>query len=158
MKIYAELTGNRKKRGIKSPCDNNCEGRCIYDCFVLNEKSNAIYYHGAQGVLKTLDVLTAPGATGKTKVIVTPATEGTNTWVYKTGTAPTAVTYGTALTAPADPTRAADGSYTYKFAGWSTDGKTVIALPETVTYTATYTAQRTRMISMIKTGLEDDHA
>jgi len=49
--------------------------------------------------------------------------------------------YGAALTAPADPTRAADGSNTYKFAGWSTDGKTVItALPKTVTADTTYTA------------------
>ena len=46
--MYAELTGNGKKHRIKSQCDNKivCEGRFIYDCFVLNEKANAVYYHG----------------------------------------------------------------------------------------------------------------
>lgn len=48
VKMYADLTGNREKYGIKSPYGNKivCEGRFIYDCFVLNEKADAIYYHG----------------------------------------------------------------------------------------------------------------
>lgn len=53
------------------------EGRFIYDCFVLNEKSKAIYYHGSQPVLKDLTVMTAPGASGKTQLIVPPVLEGT---------------------------------------------------------------------------------
>jgi hypothetical protein len=49
VKIYAELTGNRKKQGIKSLCGNKfvCEGRVLYDCFVLDNKKDAIYYCGA---------------------------------------------------------------------------------------------------------------
>ena len=46
--MYAELTGDSKKHGIKSLCDNKfvVEGRFIYDCFVLNEKADAIFYQG----------------------------------------------------------------------------------------------------------------
>lgn len=46
--MYADLTGNCKKYGIKSLYGNRtvCEGRFIYDAFVLNEKANAVYYHG----------------------------------------------------------------------------------------------------------------
>lgn len=46
--MYADLTGNREKYGIKSLYGNKivCEGRFIYDCFVLNEKADAIWYHG----------------------------------------------------------------------------------------------------------------
>lgn len=47
--MYAELTGNCEKHGIKSLCGNKIvmEGRIIYDAFVLNKKKSAIYYHGA---------------------------------------------------------------------------------------------------------------
>jgi len=47
--MYAELTGNCEKHGIKSPCGNKfvAEGRIIYDAFVLNNKADAIYYHGS---------------------------------------------------------------------------------------------------------------
>lgn len=46
--MYAELTGNCEKYRIKSLYGNNfvCEGRVIYDCFVLDNKKDAIFYHG----------------------------------------------------------------------------------------------------------------
>lgn len=46
--MYAELTGNGEKYRIKSLYGNKivCEGRFIYDAFVLNEKADAVYYHG----------------------------------------------------------------------------------------------------------------
>jgi hypothetical protein len=49
VKIYAELTGNRKRPRIKSLGGNKivCEGRVLYDAFVLNNKAKAIYYCGA---------------------------------------------------------------------------------------------------------------
>ena len=62
-----------------------CEGRAIYDCFVLNEKADAIYYHGSQGVLKTLTVMTAPVAesSAQTAVIINTEAETGHTFVYK---------------------------------------------------------------------------
>ena len=35
------------------------EGRVVYDCFVLEEKADAIYYHGSQAVLRQLNVTVA---------------------------------------------------------------------------------------------------
>lgn len=78
------------------------EGRMIYDCFVLDNKANGIYYIGGSGVMRTLDVQTAPSVSvGKSIVIVAPAAEGSNKRYYKTGTSLTAVTYGTAITTAA---------------------------------------------------------
>lgn len=76
------------------------EGRFIYDCFVLDNKVNGIYYIGSSGVLRTLNVITAPSVTvGKTNVIVAPAKDTGSTWYYKTGTSLTgAPTYGQAMT------------------------------------------------------------
>lgn len=75
------------------------EGRFIFDCFVLDNKVNGIYYIGGSGVLRTLDVQTAASVTvGKTRVIVAPAADSGNSWYYKTGTALTTVTFGTAIT------------------------------------------------------------
>ena len=45
--------------------------------------------------------------------------------------------YGDAVTAPANPTRAADNTYTYAFAGWDAD---VVNCAGNATYTATYTS------------------
>ena len=47
-KRYADLMRNHKKYGIKSLYDNRfvIEGRFVYDCFVLNEKADAIWYQG----------------------------------------------------------------------------------------------------------------
>lgn len=77
------------------------EGRFIYDCFVLNEKADAIYYHGAQPVLKPLNILTSgDGEAGTVHVLVEPfAPEGGNTWKYvlsSDAASLTVPTYGTA--------------------------------------------------------------
>ncbi len=69
------------------------EGRVIYDCFVLNEKADAIYYHGAQPVLRNLDVTAAKLDDGSLKVIVNPEAESGCSWYYKTGKAAETVEY-----------------------------------------------------------------
>lgn len=78
------------------------EGRFIYDCFVLNEKADAIYYHGSQPVLKVLNVTTAATDVDKSTIVVEPgALEGAKRY-YKTAaenSALPAVTYGTAISA-----------------------------------------------------------
>lgn len=78
------------------------EGRTIYDCFVLNEKRNALYYHGGQSVFKTLDAMTAATAAGKSTLIINGVLGATgNKWYYMTATAAsglTAITYGSAIT------------------------------------------------------------
>lgn len=76
------------------------EGRFIYDCFVLNEKSNAIYYHGGQTALKTLGVVTSATAASKSTVVVNGVKEGAK-WYYDTASTVaglTAVTAGSAIT------------------------------------------------------------
>jgi N4-gp56 family major capsid protein len=76
------------------------EGRFIYDCFTLNEKADAIYYHGSQAVLKNLIVGTAATSANKSTIIVTTPQEGATRY-YMTAAAAsglTAVTYGTAIT------------------------------------------------------------
>ena len=77
------------------------EGRFIYDCFVLNEKADAVYYHGSQPVMKTMQVLTAGTAEGKSTILVTPgAPETDHTWKYETAATAaelTAPVYGTAF-------------------------------------------------------------
>ncbi|NCC85090.1 MAG: hypothetical protein EOM03_13320 [Clostridia bacterium] len=78
------------------------EGRFVYDCFVLNEKANAVYYHGGQSALKSLNVITAATATSKTTVIVNGQLEGTGyAYYYKTGTEPTAVAYDNVISTTA---------------------------------------------------------
>ena len=76
------------------------EGRFIYDCFVLNEKADAIYYHGAQAVLKPLNVMTAAVGEGQTGVLVEPSSpESGNKWQYvlaADGAALTEPSYGEA--------------------------------------------------------------
>lgn len=46
--MYAELTGDGKKRRIKSPRDNTIvvEGRLCFDAFVLANKVDALWYQG----------------------------------------------------------------------------------------------------------------
>lgn len=76
-----------------------CEGRIVYDCFVLNEKADAIYYAGGQPVLRTLTVMTATGAqAGHSTVLINTTADAGHTFAYKTGTAPTAVAYGDSIT------------------------------------------------------------
>ncbi len=78
------------------------EGRVTYDCFVLAEKANAVYYHGAQPVLKILNITTAGTESGKSQVLVEPAAlEGAKRY-YQTGADKselTDVAYGSAITA-----------------------------------------------------------
>ncbi len=79
------------------------EGRLIYDCFVFNEKADAIYYHGSQPVLKDMIVGTAATAAGKSTIIVTSEKEGDKRY-YMTAddlASLTAVTYGEAITTSA---------------------------------------------------------
>ena len=76
------------------------EGRFIYDCFVLNEKADAIYYHGGQTALKNLGVMTSPTNAGKSTVVVNGVKEGAK-WYYMTAATVaglTAVTAGTDIT------------------------------------------------------------
>lgn len=79
------------------------EGRFIYDCFVLNNKADAVYYHGSQAVLKNLNVETAATAPGKTTINVLAALEGAKRYymVADDAASLTAVTYGTAITTSA---------------------------------------------------------
>jgi len=80
----------------------SCEGRTIYDCFVLNEKRRALYYHGGQSVFKALDVMTAATDTGKTTIIINGVKEASgNKWYYDTAQTAAGLiglTYGTAIT------------------------------------------------------------
>lgn len=79
------------------------EGRQIYDCFVLNNKADAIYYHGSQPVLKYLIADTAATNVGKTTIQVLSEKEGSKRYYVTAAEASalTAVTYGTAITASA---------------------------------------------------------
>ncbi len=79
------------------------EGRFIYDCFVLNNKADAVYYHGSQAVLKNLNVETAATNVGKTTINVLAALEGAKRYYMVADSAEnlTAVTYGTAITTSA---------------------------------------------------------
>lgn len=79
------------------------EGRFIYDCFVLNEKINAVYVHGGQEGMKSLSVITSASAPGKSLLFVNGALEGAKR-VYAmaaTAAALPAVTYGTAVSGSA---------------------------------------------------------
>ena len=69
------------------------EGREIYDCFVLNEKRDAIYYHGSQAVLGSLDVRTFASDTGKTTIMVNQELPSGYEFSYYTGTSIPSVTY-----------------------------------------------------------------
>lgn len=105
------------------------EGRVIYDCFVLNEKADAIYYHGSQAVLKGLNVTTAGTASGKTTILVEPgAPESGNSWMYQEAADAKAldtVTYGTAITDANWTALAASGTEVA-----AASGKTVVAVVE----------------------------
>ena len=79
------------------------EGRMIYDCFTLNNKLDAIYYHGSQPVLKNLIVGTAATNVGKSTIQVLSEKEGSKRYYVTAADASalTAVAYGTAITASA---------------------------------------------------------
>ena len=79
------------------------EGRLIYDAFILNSKANAVYYHGAQAVLKLLNVTTAATDSGKTTILVEPGApeSSANAFYYQLAANAAAldtVTYGSAIT------------------------------------------------------------
>lgn len=69
------------------------EGRFIYDCFVLNEKRNAIFYHGSQAILGSLDVRTFASDTSKTTIMVNQELPSGYEFSYSLGSAPASVTY-----------------------------------------------------------------
>lgn len=78
------------------------EGRIIYDCFVLNEKTDAIWYHGGQAMIKDMQVVTAATDTGKSTIVVNAVkAAAANKWYYDTATTIAGligVTYNTAIT------------------------------------------------------------
>ena len=69
------------------------EGRLIYDCFVLNEKRNAIFYQGSQAVLGMLDVRTFASDTNKTTIMVNSELPSGYEFSYYAGTSIPSVTY-----------------------------------------------------------------
>lgn len=78
------------------------EGRFVYDCFVLNEKADAIWYHGGQAMIKDMQVVTAATDTGKSTIVVNAVkAAAANKWYYDTATTVAGligVTYNTAIT------------------------------------------------------------
>ena len=84
-----------------------CEGRVLYDCFVLNEKSDGIYFHGGQSILKQLRFMTAAAADGMCKIIMNCEKEKTgNSWYAKTATEQSALP-AVSITTAIDPTSGA---------------------------------------------------
>lgn len=69
------------------------EGREIYDCFVLNEKRDAIFYHGSQAILGDLDVRTFASDVNKTSIMVNGELPSGYEFSYYTGTSIPSVTY-----------------------------------------------------------------
>ena len=70
------------------------EGRVVYDCFVLEEKADAIWYHGDQAVLRVLNVTAAMTGSGEAAILLNPGMpENGCTWYYKLGTAAQSVAY-----------------------------------------------------------------
>ena len=88
------------------------EGRFIYDCFILNEKISAVYFHGGQSALKVLPVITAATDIGKSTIVVNAVQEGAK-WYYMTAATVaglTAVTAGSAITTSAWTELTANGT------------------------------------------------
>ena len=70
------------------------EGRVIYDCFVLEEKADAIWYHGDQAVLRQLNVTVAHTGEGEATILLNPGMpEDGFSWYYKLGAAAQEVAY-----------------------------------------------------------------
>ena len=104
------------------------EGRLIYDCFVLNEKADAVFYHGSQPVLKNLAMSVAATAPGVNTLSVISELEGEKRWYVTAATAAQlpAVAWGETLDT---------GAFT-QLSGSSVDiavdgGHTVVRLVET---------------------------
>ena len=77
------------------------EAREIYDCFVYDNKVGAIYFHGGQGVLKSLRVTTGATDYNKSTIYINGDKEAsTNKWYYLTAHGHANIpqpVYGTAL-------------------------------------------------------------
>lgn len=78
-----------------------CEGRVLFDCFVLDEKADGIYFHGGQEIIKTLKFMTSASNTGKSTIIMNTEKEAAgNKWYAITAATRAAlptVTYGTPI-------------------------------------------------------------
>ena len=71
------------------------EGRVIYDCFVLDEKADGIFYHGAQEVMRQLNVTAIKTGESEAMVLLNPGTpENGCQWYYEVCGAAQAVVYG----------------------------------------------------------------
>ena len=106
------------------------EGRLIYDAFILNEKADAVYYHGSQAVLKLLNVTTAATDTGKSTILVEPGApeSSANKFYYQVAADAAsldAVVYGSAITVGNWTALTASGTEI-----GSLSGKTVVAVCE----------------------------
>ena len=117
------------------------EGRFIYDAFVLNEKIDAVYYHGGQSGLKAMPVITTPAGTGQVLIVINePKEKSTSKWYYKTAAtraALPAVTYNTNI----DPTSQTDAWY----------GATELTSPATtITVTSGHTMVRVVEVTSAK--------
>ena len=70
------------------------EGRVVYDCFVLEEKADAIWYHGSQAVLRQLHVTAAVTGDGTAMLLVNPGMpEDGCSWFWKAGDAAAEVSF-----------------------------------------------------------------
>ena len=70
------------------------EGRVIYDCFVLEEKADAIFYHGEQAVLRQLNVTAVPLDEGTAAVMLNPGEpEAGCDWYWQAGETAAAVSF-----------------------------------------------------------------
>ena len=69
---------------------------------MLNEKTDAIWYHGGQAMIKDMQVVTAATDTGKSTIVVNAVkANASNKWYYDTATTIAGligVTYDTAIT------------------------------------------------------------
>ena len=69
---------------------------------MLNEKTDAIWYHGGQAMIKDMQVVTAATDTGKSTIVVNAVkAAAANKWYYDTATTVAGligVTYNTAIT------------------------------------------------------------
>ena len=71
------------------------EGRVVYDCFVLEEKADAIWYHGDQEVLRQLNVTVAKTGDEEAVVLLNPGMpEDDCTWYYTLDDAAANVSFG----------------------------------------------------------------
>jgi len=71
------------------------EGRVVYDCFVLEEKADAIWYHGDQAVLRVLNITVAKTGDGEASILLNPGMpEDGCDWFYTLGEEAVSVEYG----------------------------------------------------------------